>query len=122
MYKRQAYDEAFRFYYKENLELLEELGNVTYFSPIRDEKLPENIDFLYLGGGYPEVFKEQLSKNISMRNSIKKALEEGLKCYAECGGLMYLTEKIEDCEMEMCIRDRYLLSQVRLGAQRCFSL
>lgn len=94
-----AYDEAFRFYYKENLELLEELGKVTYFSPIRDEKLPENIDFLYLGGGYPEVFKEELNKNISMRSSIKKALENGLKCYAECGGLMYLTEKIEDCEM-----------------------
>ncbi|MEG1870646.1 MAG: cobyrinate a,c-diamide synthase [Peptostreptococcaceae bacterium] len=94
-----AYDEAFRFYYKENLELLEELGKVTYFSPIRDERLPENIDFLYLGGGYPEVFKEELNKNISMRSSIKKALENGLKCYAECGGLMYLTEKIEDCEM-----------------------
>lgn len=94
-----AYDEAFRFYYKENLELLEEIGNVTYFSPIRDEKLPENIDFLYLGGGYPEVFKEKLAKNISMRNSIKEALENGLKCYAECGGLMYLTERIEDCEM-----------------------
>ena len=94
-----AYDEAFRFYYKENLELLEEIGNVTYFSPIRDEKLPENIDFLYLGGGYPEVFKEKLTKNISMRNSIKEALESGLKCYAECGGLMYLTEKIEDCDM-----------------------
>lgn len=94
-----AYDEAFRFYYKENLELLEEIGNVTYFSPIRDEKLPENIDFLYLGGGYPEVFKEKLSENISMRNSIKEALENGLKCYAECGGLMYLTEKIEDCDM-----------------------
>lgn len=89
-----AYDEAFRFYYKENLELLEEIGNVTYFSPIRDEKLPENIDFLYLGGGYPEVFKEKLAKNISMRNSIKEALENGLKCYAECGGLMYLTERI----------------------------
>lgn len=94
-----AYDEAFRFYYKENLELLEEIGNVTYFSPIRDEKLPENIDFLYLGGGYPEVFKEKLSQNISMRNSIKEALEKGIKCYAECGGLMYLTERIEDCEM-----------------------
>ena len=94
-----AYDEAFRFYYKENLELLEEIGNVTYFSPIRDEKLPENIDFLYLGGGYPEVFKEKLAQNISMRNSIKEALEKGLKCYAECGGLMYLTERIEDCEM-----------------------
>lgn len=94
-----AYDEAFRFYYKENLELLEEIGNVRYFSPIRDEKLPENIDFLYLGGGYPEVFKEKLTQNTSMRNSIKEALEKGLKCYAECGGLMYLTERIEDCEM-----------------------
>lgn len=94
-----AYDEAFRFYYKENLELLEEIGNVSYFSPIRDEKLPENIDFLYLGGGYPEVFKEKLAQNRSMRNSIKEALEKGLKCYAECGGLMYLTERIEDCEM-----------------------
>lgn len=94
-----AYDEAFRFYYKENLELLEEIGNVSYFSPIKDEKLPENIDFLYLGGGYPEVFKEKLAQNRSMRNSIKEALEKGLKCYAECGGLMYLTERIEDCEM-----------------------
>lgn len=94
-----AYDEAFRFYYKENLELLEEIGNVSYFSPIKDEKLPENIDFLYLGGGYPEVFKEKLTQNTSMRNSIKEALEKGLKCYAECGGLMYLTERIEDCEM-----------------------
>ncbi|MDU2671324.1 MAG: cobyrinate a,c-diamide synthase [Clostridium sp.] len=94
-----AYDEAFRFYYKENLELLEEIGNVSYFSPIKDEKLPENIDFLYLGGGYPEIFKEKLAQNRSMRNSIKEALEKGLKCYAECGGLMYLTERIEDCEM-----------------------
>lgn len=94
-----AYDEAFRFYYKENLELLEEIGNVSYFSPIKDEKLPGNIDFLYLGGGYPEVFKEKLAQNRSMRNSIKEALEKGLKCYAECGGLMYLTERIEDCEM-----------------------
>ena len=57
-----AYDEAFRFYYKENLELLEEIGEVIYFSPIHDKKLPENIDFLYLGGGYPEVFKEKLEE------------------------------------------------------------
>lgn len=94
-----AYDEAFRFYYKENLELLEELGEVTYFSPIRDRELPKNIDFLYIGGGYPEVFKDNLRDNISMRKSIRRALEDGIKCYAECGGLMYLTEKIEDCEM-----------------------
>lgn len=94
-----AYDEAFRFYYKENLELLEEIGEVVYFSPIRDKKLPENIDFLYLGGGYPEVFKEQLSRNTEMLNSIKEKLNNGLKCYAECGGLMYLTENIDNVNM-----------------------
>lgn len=94
-----AYDEAFRFYYKENIELLEELGEIQYFSPLNDEKIPEDIDFLYLGGGYPEVFKEKLQNNISMRNSIKNALENGLKCYAECGGLMYLTEEIDGFNM-----------------------
>ena len=75
-----AFDEAFRFYYKENLELLEEVGAVIYFSPLRDRSLPEDIDFLYLGGGYPEVFKEALSNNTEMLNSIKKALDNGLKC------------------------------------------
>lgn len=94
-----AYDEAFRFYYKENLELLEEIGEVIYFSPLRDKELPSNIDFLYLGGGYPEVFKEELNKNFSMRNSIREALEGGLRCYGECGGLMYLTEAIDDVPM-----------------------
>ena len=94
-----AYDEAFRFYYKENLELLGEIGEVIYFSPLRDKELPKDIDFLYLGGGYPEVFKEELEENISMRKSIKLALDNGLKCYAECGGLMYLTEKISGKDM-----------------------
>lgn len=94
-----AYDEAFRFYYKENLELLEEIGEVIYFSPLHDTELPKDIDFLYLGGGYPEVFKEKLEENISMRKSIKLALDNGLKCYAECGGLMYLTEKISGKDM-----------------------
>ncbi|HEY5561555.1 MAG TPA: cobyrinate a,c-diamide synthase [Clostridiaceae bacterium] len=90
-----AYDRAFNFYYKENIELLEELGTVVYFSPLKDEKLPEDIDFLYLGGGYPEVFISELSNNKSMLNSIKNSLNNGLKCYAECGGLMYLTNSIE---------------------------
>ena len=92
-----AYDKAFSFYYKENLELLEELGEVIYFSPIEDSTLPSNIDFLYIGGGYPEVFIKEISKNTSMLGSIKKALDNGLRCYAECGGLMYLTqgEKLE---------------------------
>lgn len=90
-----AKDEAFSFYYKENIELLEQAGTVKYFSPLRDEKLPENIDFLYIGGGYPEVFREELSKNKALLQNIRVRLEKGLRCYAECGGLMYLTEAIE---------------------------
>ncbi len=95
-----AYDKAFSFYYKENLEMLEEMGQVIYFSPIKDKKIPSNIDFLYIGGGYPEVFIKELSENTSMLGSIKKALDNGLHCYAECGGLMYLTEgeKLQDEE------------------------
>ncbi|OOM75680.1 cobyrinic acid A,C-diamide synthase [Clostridium puniceum] len=94
-----ALDKAFNFYYKDNLEFLEELGEIIYFSPIKDKVLPENLDFLYIGGGYPEVFKEELENNYSMRNSIKKSLEDGLRCYVECGGLMYLTNSIEGAEM-----------------------
>lgn len=93
-----AYDKAFSFYYRENIELLEELGEVIYFSPLNDKKLPKDIEFLYIGGGYPEVFIEELSKNKSMLKSIKEELDKGLKCYAECGGLMYLTEAIENNE------------------------
>lgn len=94
-----AFDKAFSFYYRENLEILESLGEVIYFSPINDNELPKDLDFLYIGGGYPEVFKEDLSKNKTMLRSIKEALEEGLPCYAECGGLMYLTREIEGFEM-----------------------
>lgn len=94
-----ALDKAFSFYYKDNLEYLEGLGEVIYFSPINDKALPKNLDFLYIGGGYPEVFKEELENNYAMRSSIKKALDKGLKCYAECGGLMYLTKSIDGAEM-----------------------
>ena len=97
-----AKDEAFSFYYKENLELLSEIGEIIYFSPLKDKKLPEGIDFLYLGGGYPEVFAKELSNNESMRLSIKNSLDNGLKCYAECGGLMYLTEGIENLNGDIC--------------------
>lgn len=94
-----ALDEAFSFYYEENIEILKKIGNLVYFSPLHDEELPKNLDFLYLGGGYPEIFKENLSKNKTMRNSIKKELENGLRCFAECGGLMYLTESIDGYDM-----------------------
>ncbi|MGL5417028.1 MAG: cobyrinate a,c-diamide synthase [Clostridium sp.] len=94
-----AFDKAFNFYYKENIECLEKIGEVIYFSPLKDKCLPKNLDFLYIGGGYPEVFKEELSKNKSMLNSIKKELQNGLPCYGECGGFMYLTEEIDGYEM-----------------------
>ncbi|MGN0143584.1 MAG: cobyrinate a,c-diamide synthase [Clostridium sp.] len=94
-----ALDKAFSFYYKDNIELLEKLGEVIYFSPLKDKSIPKNLDFLYIGGGYPEVFKKELEENESMRISIRNALNAGLRCYAECGGLMYLTEEIDGSSM-----------------------
>ncbi|MGL4847749.1 MAG: cobyrinate a,c-diamide synthase [Clostridium sp.] len=94
-----AFDKAFNFYYKENIECLEALGEIIYFSPLKDKHLPENLEFLYIGGGYPEIFKEELSRNKSMLNSIKAELQNGLPCYGECGGFMYLTEEIDGFEM-----------------------
>lgn len=94
-----ALDKAFSFYYKDNLEILERFGEIIYFSPINDRVLPKDLDFLYIGGGYPEVFKKELEDNHSMRNSIKEALDSGLRCYAECGGLMYLTKSIDGTQM-----------------------
>ncbi len=91
-----ALDEAFHFYYDANLEALKDLGmELVYFSPLRDGALPENLNGLYIGGGYPEVYAETLEKNASMRKSVKTALENGLRCYAECGGLMYLGQSID---------------------------
>ena len=91
-----ARDEAFCFIYEDNLELLQELGaKLEYFSPLRDEKLPE-ADGLLLCGGYPELYAQQLTNNRSMRRSIKMALESGMPCMAECGGFMYLQQEMED--------------------------
>ncbi|MBR4234793.1 MAG: cobyrinate a,c-diamide synthase [Clostridia bacterium] len=95
-----ALDEAFHFYYDANLEALKRLGmELVFFSPLRDARLPDGLDGLYIGGGYPEVYAETLESGASMRASIKTALEHGLRCYAECGGLMYLGESIDGREM-----------------------
>lgn len=94
-----ARDEAFCFLYEDNLELLRELGvSLVEFSPLHDEKLPEDIQGLLLPGGYPELYARQLSENISMCDSIRKALNEGLVCQAECGGFLYLQQSLEDME------------------------
>lgn len=92
-----AKDEAFCFYYRDNLAMLKYYGaELVYFSPLHDEKLPENIQGLLLGGGYPELYSEQLSENESMRKSIKEALEQHLPSLAECGGFMYLHDTLTD--------------------------
>lgn len=91
-----AYDKAFNFYYRENIDLLEALGlNVKYFSPLKDKEVPKS-DYIYIGGGFPEIFAKELELNNSMRKSIKIAHENEIPIYAECGGLMYLGEKLLD--------------------------
>lgn len=96
-----AYDKAFNFYYWDNLELLEELGaTLEFFSPLKDRKLPSGIDAIIWGGGFPEVFAQELEQNISLKMDIKKSLSQGMSYYAECGGLMYLTDSLQDFEGE----------------------
>ncbi len=89
-----ARDEAFLFTYQQNLDRLAQVGTVTFFSPLHDSALPDT-DFLYLPGGYPELYAKQLSGNESMRTSIRNYCLSGGLAYAECGGLMYLSQSIQ---------------------------
>lgn len=94
-----ARDEAFCFYYEENLRLLEQAGaEPVYFSPLHDNALPENIHGLLLGGGYPELYAGQLSENDAMRTAIREAVADGLPTVAECGGFLYLHTTLTDRE------------------------
>jgi len=91
-----ARDRAFQFYYAENLDLLRRAGaELVFWSPMDDATLPE-VDGLFLGGGYPEIHAERLSANAAMRQAVRKFAEAGRPVYAECGGLMYLAESLED--------------------------
>lgn len=92
-----AYDQAFSFYYQDNLDILQQLGaELIFWSPLRDASLPESIQGLYFGGGFPEVFAQELTKNTSVRAAVKQAILTGIPTYAECGGLMYLSQEIKD--------------------------
>lgn len=91
-----AQDRAFHFYYEDNLALLRDAGaELIPFSVCDDTVLPDNCDALYIGGGFPEVFAAEIAENRSMRLDIYSKLTQGLPCYAECGGLMLLTQSLE---------------------------
>ena len=90
-----ALDESFNFYYTDNLIALKRSGaKLVFFSPVRDQKLPDGVHGIMLGGGFPEVLADRLESNRSMLRSLRKAVEAGMPVYGECGGLMYLSRSI----------------------------
>ncbi len=94
-----AYDDAFNFYYPENLELIAEQGGaVVPFSPLEDSHLPSGVQGIYLGGGFPAVFAARLAANRRLGEALQRAHEQGIPIYAECGGLMYLAQRLHTRE------------------------
>ncbi|MEH1890498.1 MAG: cobyrinate a,c-diamide synthase [Nostoc sp.] len=94
-----ARDRAFNFYYQDNLDLLQQLGaELVFWSPLEDAGIPKDVQGMYFGGGFPEVFAQQLAENINVRDAVKTAILKGMPTVAECGGLMYLCEQIIDFE------------------------
>ena len=91
-----AQDEAFCFTYRDNLQMLEDMGaELVPFSPLSDSRLPERLQGLILSGGYPELHAPALAENSSMREEIREAVKAGLPCIAECGGFLYLHRTLE---------------------------
>ena len=93
-----ARDEAFNFIYRANIDALRKVGDVAFFSPLHDHRLPP-CDWLYLPGGYPELFADELSANTNMLHGIKEYAECGGRIFAECGGFMYLCKDIDGIGM-----------------------
>lgn len=94
-----ALDKAFSFYYADNLDLFRQMGvEFVPFSPLSDRELPPGITGLYIGGGFPEVYMRELAANREMLTAVRRAVEEGMPVYAECGGYMFLMEAVSDLE------------------------
>jgi cobyrinic acid a,c-diamide synthase len=92
-----AWDQAFSFYYEDNLDILKELGSeLVFWSPLADPGLPPGTQGLYFGGGFPELFAAQLAHNQTAQDAVRQAIATGIPTYAECGGLMYLCEQLVD--------------------------
>ena len=96
-----AQDDVFCFTYEDNIEILKRCGaEIVSFSPLNDEKLPD-VDAIVLSGGYPELHADKLCSNESMKKDIRKKVAAGMPCLAECGGFMYLHERLEDADGNM---------------------
>ncbi len=90
-----AYDNAFLFYYKFNFEIFKKFNaEIIFFSPIKGKSIPEGIKAIYIGGGYPELYAEELAENINLKKEIYKFYKNNGLIFAECGGLMYLSKKL----------------------------
>lgn len=94
-----AKDNAFCFYYQDDIDLFESMGaKIKYFSPLHDKCIPDDVDGIFIGGGFPELNAGRLMENESMRKSMLEAHKQGIVIYGECGGMMYLLEKLIDCD------------------------
>jgi cobyrinic acid a,c-diamide synthase len=124
-----ASDRSFNFYYQDNLDLLAKLGaELVFWSPLTDNQLPENIQGMYFGGGFPEVFASQLAENTNVLIGVKNAILAGMPTIAECGGLMYLCEKVIDFEgkfwpmVGILPTDTQMGNRLTLGYRRAVAL
>lgn len=94
-----AKDKAFNFYYQDNLDILSELGaELIFWSPLNDRNIPKDVRGLYFGGGFPEIFAEELTVNQVLLLQLRQVINSGIPTYAECGGLMYLCDRLTDFE------------------------
>ncbi|MGL5076853.1 MAG: cobyrinate a,c-diamide synthase, partial [Waterburya sp.] len=113
-----AQDKAFNFYYQDNLDILQELGaELVFWSPLNDQNIPADIQGLYFGGGFPEIFAQQLAANKTVLQQLKQVIQFGIPTYAECGGLMYLCEQLIDLQAETWSMVGVIPSKVTMQAK-----